>query len=90
MSNAFQGGVDPLRLAFDPGIGFGKTLEHNLSLLKNVDALRVHERPLVLGVSRKSFIGKILGDAEISRRLWPTVALTALGREKGGGNVSGA
>ena len=48
-------GMDPLRLAFDPGIGFGKTLEHNLSLIRNLGALRVEDRPLVLGASRKSF-----------------------------------
>src|SRR5205823_11626898 len=52
-SRAIECGIDPMRLAFDPGIGFGKTLEHNLSLLKDIDRLRVHDRPLVVGVSRK-------------------------------------
>src|SRR5207248_2732017 len=54
-------GVDPMRLAFDPGIGFGKTLEHNLALLKNLERLRVDDRPLVVGVSRKSFLGTLVG-----------------------------
>src|SRR5438270_2045262 len=52
---AIQSGVDPMTLAFDPGIGFGKTLEHNLSLLRNLERLRVADRPLVVGVSRKAF-----------------------------------
>jgi dihydropteroate synthase len=70
-------GVNPMNIAFDPGIGFGKTVAHNLALLKNLGALRVEDRPLVLGVSRKSFIGKVLGDDAMDSRLGPTVALTA-------------
>lgn len=75
--------IDPMRLAFDPGIGFGKTLAHNLALIRNLDGLRVCGRPLVLGVSRKSFLGKVVGSTEISDREWPTVALTSLGRTRG-------
>ena len=56
-----RSGIDPMRLAFDPGIGFGKTVEHNLALLRNLDSMRVSGRPLVLGVSRKSFLGKVIG-----------------------------
>lgn len=76
-------GIDPMCLAFDPGIGFGKTLDHNLALLRELDSMRVSGRPLVLGVSRKSFIGKVLGSAAIEDREWPTVALTSYGRERG-------
>lgn len=76
-------GIDPQRIALDPGIGFGKSLEHNLTLLRELPALRVGDRPLLLGVSRKSFIGKILGTDEIEAREWPTVALTAQAREQG-------
>ncbi len=76
-------GIDPMRLAFDPGIGFGKTVEHNLALLRNLDAMRVEGRPLVLGVSRKSFLGKITGSDEFADRAWPTVALTSYGRARG-------
>lgn len=72
-----------MRLAFDPGIGFGKTLEHNLALLRNLDELRVSERPIVLGVSRKSFIGKVVGSDALADREWPTVALTSYGRTRG-------
>ncbi len=75
--------IDPMRLAFDPGIGFGKTVGHNLSLLRDLDSLRVADRPLVLGVSRKSFIGKVLGLEKMEDRDWPTVALTAYGRTHG-------
>ncbi len=70
-------------LCFDPGIGFGKTLEHNLSLLRSLDTLAVNDRPLLLGVSRKSFIGRVLGTPVLKAREWPTVALTAAAREKG-------
>src|SRR6476646_8018005 len=76
--------IDPMTLAFDPGIGFGKTLAHNLSLLKNLPRLRVHDRPLVIGVSRKSFLGKISGhNGSIHDRLLPTVAFTSLLRMNG-------
>ncbi len=75
--------IDPMRLAFDPGIGFGKTVEHNLTLLRNLDSMRVEDRPLVLGVSRKSFLGKVLGSDALADRAWPTVALTSYGRTRG-------
>jgi dihydropteroate synthase len=54
-------GVAPEQVALDVGIGFGKTLEHNLRLLRALGSFRKFTRPLVLGVSRKSFIGKLLG-----------------------------
>jgi dihydropteroate synthase len=76
-------GIDTMRLAFDPGIGFGKTVAHNLALLRNLGSMRVNERPLVLGVSRKSFIGKVLGSAAMEDRSWPTVALTSYARTQG-------
>ena len=80
---AIECGVDPMRLAFDPGIGFGKTLEHNLSLLKDIDRLRVHDRPLVVGVSRKSFLGKLVDSGDMSDRLAPTIAMTSILRSRG-------
>jgi dihydropteroate synthase len=75
--------IDPMAIAFDPGIGFGKTVEHNLELLAQLERLRVHDRPLVVGVSRKSFLGKLIGSPEISDRLIPGVALTSLLRARG-------
>lgn len=78
---AVEAGIDPLALAFDPGIGFGKTASHNLELLRNLPRLRVHDRPLVVGVSRKSFLGKTSGSSE--GRSSATVAMTALLRDRG-------
>ena len=54
-------GVKPEQVMLDPGIGFGKTVKHNLELLAALAQFKVHERPLLLGVSRKSFIGKLVG-----------------------------
>jgi dihydropteroate synthase len=75
--------IDPMAIAFDPGIGFGKTLEHNLALLAQLERLRVHDRPLVVGASRKSFLGKLIGSPEINDRLVPGLALTVLLRARG-------
>jgi dihydropteroate synthase len=84
---AIESGIDCMTLAFDPGIGFGKTLEHNLSLLRNLERLRVPGRPLVVGVSRKAFLGKICGNnGSVEQRLFPTVGFTSLLRF-GGANV---
>lgn len=80
---AINCGIDPMAIAFDPGIGFGKTLEHNLKLLANLTHLRVDNRPVIVGVSRKAFLGKIIGSPEIRDRLAPTVALSSLLRERG-------
>jgi dihydropteroate synthase len=56
---AIKSGIDPMTLAFDPGIGFGKTPAHNLALLKNLERMRLGDQPLVVGVSHKSFLSKI-------------------------------
>jgi dihydropteroate synthase len=80
---ALECGVDAMAIAFDPGIGFGKTVEHNLSLLADLERLRVQERPLVVGVSRKSSLGKMIGSNAMEDRLAPTIAFTALLRERG-------
>ena len=80
---ALSCGIDAMAIAFDPGIGFGKTLEHNLELLRNLARLRVHDRPLVVGVSRKAFLGKVIGSPLLSSRLAPTIALTSLLRARG-------
>lgn len=76
-------GIAKEALCFDPGIGFGKRLEHNLELLRNLTHFSKFERPMLLGLSRKSFIGEILGNSELTVREWPTVALTAMAREQG-------
>ncbi len=76
-------GMTPEQIAFDPGIGFGKTADHNLTLIRSVAELRVENRPLVLGASRKSFLAKITGAREMQERLGPTLAVTALARAHG-------
>jgi dihydropteroate synthase len=81
-------GVSAANVALDPGIGFGKTVEHNLELLHHLPDLRVaasdgSERPMVIGVSRKSFLGKLVGSKSVADRAWPTVALTSFCRERG-------
>jgi dihydropteroate synthase len=80
---ALECGVDAIAIAFDPGIGFGKTVEHNLSLLSRLERLRVHERPLAVGVSRKSSLGQMIDSPAMEDRLAPTIAFTALLRERG-------
>ena len=80
---AIGSSIDPMAIAFDPGIGFGKTLEHNIELLEHLEQVRVHDRPIVVGVSRKSFLGKIIGSSDMNDRLAPAVALTALLRSRG-------
>lgn len=57
-----QSGLSPEQVVLDPGIGFGKTVQHNLQLLAGLSRFRIHQRPLLLGVSRKSFIGKLVGE----------------------------
>jgi len=83
LSEAIRSGIHPMSVAFDPGIGFGKTVPHNLELIARSAELRVEDRPLLYGVSRKSFIGKVLDSDDSADRFWPTVALTSLLREKG-------
>ncbi|EHK61667.1 dihydropteroate synthase [Halomonas sp. GFAJ-1] len=70
------------RLLLDPGFGFGKTVEHNLRLLKYMDALQALELPLLVGMSRKSMIGKVLG-RPVEERLAGGLALTAMAVERG-------
>ncbi len=82
-ARALECGIDPMAIAFDPGIGFGKTLEHNLELLGNLDRLRVEDRPIMIGVSRKSFLEKLAKTPAEADRLISTVAFTALLRSRG-------
>ena len=65
-------------LIVDPGFGFGKTPEHNLEVLRRLDVLRLLGRPVLLGASRKSTLGKVL-DLPVDQRLEATLATTALG-----------
>ena len=76
-------GIDPERIVFDPGFGFGKTLDHNLQLLRHLPDLRIANRPLLVGISRKSMLSLLSGLDNVADRHWPTVALTAWLREQG-------
>jgi dihydropteroate synthase len=75
-------GIAPERVVLDPGFGFGKTLEHNLALMRELPLLATL-RPLLIGVSRKSMIAKVLHSDAMDDRYWPTIALTAYAREHG-------
>ena len=79
---ALSMGVEEERVWLDPGIGFGKTLEHNLELLRRLGELRELGRPLVVGTSRKSFIGKIDGSA-VDDRIGGTIASSVLAAAEG-------
>jgi dihydropteroate synthase len=79
---ATSAGVDEGQIWIDPGIGFGKTVEHNLELLRRLGELRELGRPIVVGTSRKSFIGKLTG-AEVEGRLGGTVASNVLAYANG-------
>lgn len=77
-------GIDPLQVVLDPGIGFGKTLEHNLELIRRLDELAALARPLLVGISRKSFIGQIL-DLPAEERLEGSLASEVVAVMKGAG-----
>ncbi|MFU8818801.1 MAG: dihydropteroate synthase [Desulfurivibrio sp.] len=71
-------GIKRERLIIDPGIGFGKTLEHNLAILRNLAQFRALGRPLLIGHSRKSFLAKLLGELPVEQRDLPSAVVAAL------------
>ena len=82
MAFAIAAGVPEERIQLDPGIGFGKTLQHNLTLLARLDELAALGRPLVIGTSRKSFIGRLTG-RDVTERVHGTVATCVIALERG-------
>ncbi len=80
---AISAGVDPSNVILDPGLGFGKTVEHNLALIENLDAIAGLGYPVLFGASRKRFIGSISGVEEASGRVFGTVATSVLSYERG-------
>lgn len=78
MQACIDAGIKKENLVIDPGFGFGKKLEHNLSLFKHLDAFIELDAPLLVGVSRKSMIGQVLDNALVEERLYGSVALAAL------------
>ncbi len=83
LDRARAAGVPEAKLAVDPGIGFGKSVEGNLELLRRLPELQSLGRPVLLGTSRKSFIGRVTGEADPTRRLPGTLATVALGVARG-------
>jgi dihydropteroate synthase len=80
---AVREGIGEDRVLLDPGIGFGKTLDHNLRLLARLDEIVALGRPVLVGTSRKAFLGRIGGGAEDPRRLAGTIASNVLALERG-------
>jgi dihydropteroate synthase len=82
VDRALRAGVSWDRIVVDPGFGFGKTPEHNLELLRHLDAIRLLGRPVLLGTSRKSTLGKVL-DLPADQRMEATLATTVLAAAAG-------
>ena len=76
---ARSAGIDEDNIIIDPGIGFGKTVEHNLEIIRRLNEFSGFEKPILIGPSRKSFIGKILNDLPVTERLEGTAAAAAIG-----------
>ncbi len=79
---AAEAGIPAARIIIDPGIGFGKTPGHNLALIDGLDALAGLKRPILVGVSRKAFLGRIL-DRPVGERLEGTIAASVLAADRG-------
>jgi len=81
---ATEAGIDEERICVDPGIGFGKTVAHNLELLARLDEIVALGRPVLVGASRKRFLGRLLGDAEaLTGTVSAGVAVAVLAYERG-------
>lgn len=80
---AQEAGIERQALVLDPGIGFGKTVDHNLELIRNLPSLGALGYPLLLGASRKAFIGKLTGRTVPRERLWGTLGAHLLGAALG-------
>ncbi|MGB3765167.1 MAG: dihydropteroate synthase [Phormidesmis sp.] len=74
LDQAVAAGVNPQKLAIDPGIGFAKTIEQNLTILRELEKMQPLGCPILVGTSRKSFIGKLLNQPEAKERVWGTAA----------------
>ena len=80
---ASEAGISEEAIALDPGIGFGKTLEHNLALLRGVSSLKMLGRPLVMGTSRKSFLATLTGRRDPQERVSGGLAASLFSVERG-------
>lgn len=84
---AHTAGVADSHILLDPGIGFGKTFEQNLMILNRLDEFTELGYPLLVGVSRKAFLGKVIGNAPATQRLEATAAAVAIAVYNGAGIV---
>lgn len=81
---AMADGIAAEHICLDPGIGFGKTVEHNLALIRNLESLRVRNLPLMMALSRKRFLGELVGNPqEAKSQAWPTVVMSLMAADKG-------
>jgi dihydropteroate synthase len=83
VNSAIEAGVDPDQIIIDPGIGFSKTAEHNWELLKNVDRLALLGYPILIGASRKRFLGELINSTNPDEREAATLAITAAMAKQG-------
>ena len=84
LAMAQAAGIPPERICLDPGIGFGKTTAHNLALIRHLSTLRVANRPLLMALSRKRFLGDILNNPELAKNSpLPTVTMSLLAAQNG-------
>ncbi len=86
VEKALDAGIDPNSIAVDPGIGFGKTVEHNLMIMNELDSFRSLGYPVLIGASRKSFIGRTL-NLPVEERLEGSLAMATVAVMKGAGMI---
>ncbi len=84
VGRAVADGIAMERICLDPGIGFGKSVEHNLELIRNLETLRVHDLPMLMALSRKRFLGTLLNDASLVKTSpLPSVVMSLLSADRG-------
>ena len=76
---ARKAGIPDDMIIIDPGIGFGKTVEHNLEIIRRLNEFTGYQKPILIGPSRKAFIGKLTGDQPVTERLEGTASAVAIG-----------
>lgn len=84
LAEAEASGIERARICLDPGIGFGKTVAHNLALIRHLECLRVGNLPVLMALSRKRFMGTLLADAQVAKcSPLPTVTMSLLAADRG-------
>ncbi len=83
IDRATEAGIDRSNIILDPGIGFAKTYQQSIELIRQLDRFRVLDLPLLVGVSRKSFIGKILDQPHPNQRVWGTAVACCAAIDRG-------